>query len=645
MGSIDHPSRFNTVGEADRVEGNGGAMEDRGCRSLEEVDDCPLLRHGISLDTEPGSSDEEWQSDDCTAASVASPPSKLHNLPAAPITIPNPSRYGLDTKLWDAYMTAGAIPPVTRDSLSELDIVKIINNTKLRHDINFDRELHFRPNLDGDKGRRKMQLAELYWDALLAELILRFKNDDVFPSGFIRRRIIESETNLRDERTTIFQKSRLGKMFESIGEILKTLVPERDHQMIDDMLDGKLLMQQVDNKVCDFITLSQRLSRLLKMHCAPMRDEWADHMAKQIEHGVRDLDMNTLVEGLKTLFGTLEAMKLDVANHQIRSLRPLLINDTINFEQKYFSHKIANARIDLAYSELWFMSARNLFLPERSKWRSNGKRQHLSVFFSALVRMLYASSPLANFPQTFIFDYDRLRHLRGNFHDAVCLEICHNIFTRVCHLLGNLECRSSKDLRDSIVSIVGHGNEDQKWERNIPNVAAEIVRHAYRVFGEDTSFNSDFIVQVEGLLAESLDSRSGFYTLMEAEVGRTLWPILEIAVESNLNLSPLDVFDTLNPSKEVGSADDEHSREGLGRRVAHAGLLHWRVWADLLYSRLDLKSADAVVINPTDVMGGIINRDARFNSFEAQQLFTPPSSPSHVQEELSLCEDDESMEL
>ncbi|KAK8006674.1 protein SOK1 [Apiospora marii] len=61
-------------------------------------------------------------------------------------------------------------PPVTKTTLSELDVNKIIHNPKLRHDINFDPELHFRPNLDGEKGRRKQVKADQFWTSLRDQL-------------------------------------------------------------------------------------------------------------------------------------------------------------------------------------------------------------------------------------------------------------------------------------------------------------------------------------------------------------------------------------------------------------------------------------------------------------------------------------------
>jgi hypothetical protein len=53
---------------------------------------------------------------------------------------------------------------VTKATLSELDVSKIVHNHKIRHDINFDPELHFRPNLDGHtegKGSKKRQVVAL----------------------------------------------------------------------------------------------------------------------------------------------------------------------------------------------------------------------------------------------------------------------------------------------------------------------------------------------------------------------------------------------------------------------------------------------------------------------------------------------------
>ncbi|EPE25308.1 TPR-like protein [Glarea lozoyensis ATCC 20868] len=73
-------------------------------------------------------------------------------------------------------------PPVTKASLSELDIDKIVHNPRLRHDINFDPDLHFRPNLDGEKERRKTQKSTLFYDAMRLELVEHLTKRETFES-------------------------------------------------------------------------------------------------------------------------------------------------------------------------------------------------------------------------------------------------------------------------------------------------------------------------------------------------------------------------------------------------------------------------------------------------------------------------------
>lgn len=99
-------------------------------------------------------------------------------------------------------------------------------------------------------------------------------------------------------------------MFETLQDVLKTLVPERDHPAVTQNLEVALLMQQVRKGVLDMVGIANWLARLLKTHCAPMRDEWADRMVEQIRAGSESQDSMEIVRGLQTLFAILEAMKL-----------------------------------------------------------------------------------------------------------------------------------------------------------------------------------------------------------------------------------------------------------------------------------------------------------------------------------------------
>lgn len=183
-------------------------------------------------------------------------------------------------------------PPVTKATLSELDVPRIVFNPKLRHDVNFDPDLHFRPNLDGDSGRRKTQKATEFWNLLKSQL------------GPFMRDPVAFEKELSGREWC------LPLILRAISEILSTLVPPEDRPSVEEILNVEHLMQQLRKGVADLEKLASWLSRTLKSHCAPMRDDWVDEMSKYLSTGYNTRDVSIIVQGLQTLLGVLEAMKL-----------------------------------------------------------------------------------------------------------------------------------------------------------------------------------------------------------------------------------------------------------------------------------------------------------------------------------------------
>ena len=183
-------------------------------------------------------------------------------------------------------------PPVTKATLAELDINKIIHSPKLRHDINFDPAVHFRPDLDGEKGRRKRQRASDFWSVMRKQLRAYVENREQF------------EKQIGGEDWT------LPIILEAIGQILGPLVPLRDRAAVEDTLNVDLLMQQFRKGVVDLVKLATWLSQLITCHCAPMRDPLVDKMVAQISKGSQEGDIALLTSGIATLLEILEAMKL-----------------------------------------------------------------------------------------------------------------------------------------------------------------------------------------------------------------------------------------------------------------------------------------------------------------------------------------------
>jgi hypothetical protein len=92
-----------------------------------------------------------------------------------------------------------------------------------------------------------------------------------------------------------------------------------------------------------------------------------------------------------------------VANHQIRCLRPLLIQDTVEFEQTFFMKKIALCKIDIGGAYSWFQAAKSSYnQPENSSSQGD-----MWAFFKGFADLLLPSNMGASIPDTFMFDEER----------------------------------------------------------------------------------------------------------------------------------------------------------------------------------------------------------------------------------------------
>ncbi|KAK9369753.1 T-complex protein 11-domain-containing protein [Lipomyces kononenkoae] len=302
------------------------------------------------------------------------------------------------------------VPPVNLQGLRELDLQEIFKNPQLRHDIVFDPQLQFRPNLDGERGRRKKVLADKYWVSVITEC-------DILSAAY----------NSRQE-PQIERSSKLVGILSSLREILVSLLPARDRPQIEEVLDLELQIQQLRHVAFDFVKLANWLAGVFKSHCAPMRDAWVDQMLACITSGVATRDSSKLVDGLRMIFTILEAMKLDVANHQIRTLRPLLVETAVEFEQDYFAQRVQRRKVDVKPAVEWFKHSYN------QATTVEPKASYIDGFVSALVSLFSSASsrhqpPLAaataakdEFPVTFAFDVSRLRSLKSDVAQITCLQ-------------------------------------------------------------------------------------------------------------------------------------------------------------------------------------------------------------------------------
>ncbi|KAJ9129877.1 Protein SOK1 [Pleurostoma richardsiae] len=545
-------------------------------------------------------------------------------------------------------------------TLAVLNKASIEYNPELRHDMNFDPKLHFRPNREGGKGRRKQEEANHFWSVLKDQL-----------DQFVTDRETFNKVHPRGDDWC------LPALLKEVKEIILTLASQQDHDLLEGGLNVKLLMSQFYNGVIDMEKQVAWLADVLKSYCAPMRDEWVDEMYQEVCNGNQNNDMGEVVKGLRNLLGILEAMKLDVANHHIRCLRPVLIEHTVDFEQQFFEMKIAAGKLDISAAKTWYDAAvRNYsgFAP----YEENTVAAEMAAFFEGLCQLIMPSTDSGQVPETFLFDKERLAKLRSDMLDAINIEICmryHEDLERASRIRTIASCfgvpapvppyvaeadrefkkQSGSDfnfdspssqpasngssLRNSeflcpqpqatnlddgsrtrsiyncflalLHTAPATSNPSQRWEALAKPSAIQISRY--------TNMPQDVLSLFEAKLTRSLCNPSDErHREVEGQFLTRLRTELAKRVREFKDLSGVDLFyaatggRTPGPGRTWGGPPAEGPSErgvlqstvrearvqgvlqDIATRLAHLGVLHWRVWAQLAYVDVDVDVDDLV---------------------------------------------------
>ncbi|ORZ00010.1 T-complex protein 11-domain-containing protein [Lobosporangium transversale] len=239
-------------------------------------------------------------------------------------------------------------------------MLEIFKNPQLRHDIVFDPHLQFRPNFDGERGLVKRREADRFWREVgielnnrRATLAARREASNTMlslaglPSSSSASRLVQQQAQ---QLCPLPKAVLLPRLIDELREILISLLPPTppapatspdgkpdpppinpERVQLMSTLDPDLIIQELDHGVLDVHALFRFLGDCLKGHCAPMRDALVESMVNIV------VDFDEIVRGIRMCFEILEWMKLDIANHQLRTLRPWLLNNSVDFEQKYFA--------------------------------------------------------------------------------------------------------------------------------------------------------------------------------------------------------------------------------------------------------------------------------------------------------------------
>lgn len=374
------------------------------------------------------------------------------------------------------------LPPINLQCLREIDLSEIVKNPQLRHDIVFDPLLQFRPNLDGERGLKKRQISDKYWADVENEILVYNQRPDVFN----------------------YEKTRLVPLFDTLKDLLITIVPQKEISSVENVLDTELLIQELLRESLIMTNLSDWLAQLFKHHCAPMRDPWVDSMQKKFREAQNERSVTKLVEALKLVFQILEAMKLDIANHQIRILRPALLSNAVEFEKQYFQSMMNLRRVNLTSSLKWFKNkyGENLKSDTFNAKKKLGIPEVYRLCIRSIISLLSCRKMVGEYPTSLSFDHARLILLRADIRQVVCLLVCKLLFKQLVANDASVDRAtkkyimlnySNRRLEEEIVSIITDEHGNYRWTKNTMSIAVHLcntineLKQDYETFREQNT--------------------------------------------------------------------------------------------------------------------------------------------------------------
>lgn len=503
------------------------------------------------------------------------------------------------SEAYSAFQKSPTEPPITPESLAQLDWLGLINNVDFRYDVNFDQAISYRPDRDGVRGRRKVDLADAYWKALRAEMLMLN----------LTQRQRQNVTCPREQETwkavARASRRRLPRLLEVARDILKTFVPEVEQQDVVSRIDVDLIVQQLDNGVCDLVGLSSWVAKKLKNHCAPMRDQLVDEMLSSLTRGAVEGKPTLQVAGLRRLLDTLEVMKLDLANHQIRRMRVTLVHETVRFHRNWSRQKISLGELDVRGSRQWLEQELT-----NVKTTTGANPDRLEALSSSIMRYLLLSPDGAYLPATFQQDLNRLRMLRREMQKIACHRICCNVLAEAIALRAT-RAQLSSAVHTLCTALPAMIDAADDWLIRADHIAVHIVRIVQRHDGRTQSYDSELLTSVERKLQTDLTPMSAAYCVIGQAMLDHLLPKIKSSVRIHENLPALQLQEALLPaSTEVTARPfccsfiSEHSDHaphaidpdaGIVRRLTHILVLHWQIWRDLVYLAPSHKATDTRV--------------------------------------------------
>uniref|UniRef100_F6W1E6 T-complex 11 like 2 n=1 Tax=Monodelphis domestica TaxID=13616 RepID=F6W1E6_MONDO len=242
--------------------------------------------------------------------------------------------------------------------------------------------------------------------------------------------------------------------------LLSFLTPggNRLRTQISEVLDTELIRQQAEHNAVDIQGLASYVISTMGKLCAPVRDD-----------DIKELKATgNIVELLRQIFHVLDLMKIDMVNFTIKSLRPHLQRQLVDYERTKFQEILEETPSALDVTKEWIKESVNEELFSLSENASlpgaeSSSRPSLSptvVLNNSYLKLLQWDYQKREFPETLMTDGTRLQELTERLNQLkviACLSLITN--NMVGALIEGLPELADRLKRISTVLLEGMNKE------------------------------------------------------------------------------------------------------------------------------------------------------------------------------------------